>query len=557
MNDIADIIRHEIVLRGIGGSPGICIGKAYLVDREGVNVVKRYYLQPAQITTEINRFKAAVKHCGDELQAIIAAAPQDTHRQAGILESHLVLLKDKMLYGRTLDTIKNDRLNAEWALKKVVFKLKTMFQTMADDYLRERATDIEHVAERVMRNLLGAESVDIGSITKRVILVARDLSPGETSQIQLERVKGFITDKGGKASHTSIIARSLEIPAVLGLENATQVIENNDLLVVDGSAGIVILNPTDRALVAYEELRIKYERKLAVMTRRGRAPAKTRDGFHMKVMGNIELPEEVVSVIDHGGDGIGLYRTEFQYLGRPTFPTEKELFDRYRDVVEVIAPKSITIRTLDINGDKAMAFSDESDEANPALGLRAIRYCLKKPEIFKTQLRAILRAAAHGDVRVMFPMISGLEEVLAAKRLLDEAAQSLEREKNGLQPRHSHRHHDRGALGGGDCRSFGRRGRFFQRGHQRSDSIRPGHRPRQPPRGPLVSRPASGRAANDQAGGRCFAAKGHRALHVWRDGRRSLQRSGTAGTGDGRVEHEPPSDPGCQEHGPAVGSQSV
>ncbi len=434
---MSDANAIEIVLNGIGASPGICIGKAYLVDKEGVDVVRKYFIEKGNLPGEIKRFKAAVKKAKDELKAIIKNSHEELRQQRYILETHIVMLKDKMLYGRTIETIEDERINAEWALKKVVSNLKSMFQNMSDPYLKERAADIVHVSDRVMKNLLGAEPVNIADICKRVILIAHDLSPAETSQIQLEKIKGFVTNRGGKASHTGIIARTLEIPAVLGLNQATRIIQNDDLVIVDGTAGTVIVHPREETLVKYEEYKIRYEEYRAAITRGSYLVAETTDGFQLPVMGNIELPEEVVSVIDHGGDGIGLYRTEFQYLNRSVFPSEDELFDKYMDVVEVIAPKPVIIRTLDINGDRAIAPGTERDEINPALGLRAIRYCLQNPEIFKTQIRAILRVAAYGDVRILIPMISSCDEVYETKRILNEVADSLDKEgavfKRGIE----------------------------------------------------------------------------------------------------------------------------
>ena len=420
---------QEITIKGINASPGICIGKAYLVDSEGVEVVPKYRIQPNDLSKEVKRFKAAVKKAKDELRKIVEQSPEEL-QHAHILETHMALLKDKMLYGRTIETVKHESVNAEWALKKVVSNLIEVFQTMTDPYLKERSADVVQVADSIMHNLVGAKKVNIAAIDKRVILVAHDLTPAETSQINLERVKGFITDRGGKASHTGIIARSLEIPAVVGLQNATASIRSDDLIIVDGSAGTVIIHPSEDTLVRYEERKIDYEEYKAVITRESKAPAESTDGIHFAVMGNIELPEEVFALLNYGGDGIGLYRTEFQYFNRPDFPGEDELFDKYKDVVEVMDPKPVTIRTLDINGDKALANHLDSEEANPALGLRAIRYCLKKPQVFRDQLRAILRAAAFGNVRILFPMISTYFEIREARRMLDEAAESLE--KDGL-----------------------------------------------------------------------------------------------------------------------------
>jgi phosphotransferase system enzyme I (PtsI) len=417
----------EFRLKGINASPGICIGKAYLVDKEGVDIVARYYVEKEKLPGEVKRFKAAVKRARDEIRSVIDDSPEELQR-AHILETHLALLKDKMLYGKTIETIETEGVNAEWALKQVVSKIKSVFLSMANAYLKERASDIVHVSDSIMRNLIGVKAEKIADIDKRVILVARDLSPADTSQINLEKIMGFITDRGGKASHTGIVAQALEIPAVVGLKHATSRIKSDNLIIVDGNAGQVIVNPSEKSLVKYEERKMDYEQYRAVITRDSHLAAKTTDGAKVDVMANIELPEEVVSVKNYGGDGIGLYRTEFQYMNRTIFPNEEELFEKYKDVVEFMAPKPVTIRTLDINGGKAVRNQNGQDEANPALGLRSIRYCLRKPDIFLTQMRAILRAAAFGNVRILFPMIAAYFEISEAKKLLDQAAGSLEKE---------------------------------------------------------------------------------------------------------------------------------
>lgn len=420
---------REIRLHGISGSPGICIGKAYLVDREGVDVTKKYHIDFAKINNEINRFKNAVAKAKSELTAIIKGLPKDFRQNAYILETHLLLLNDKMLYGKSVDYIRNELVNAEWALKEVTSQIKSTFSDIADPYLKGRSIDIEQVSNRIMRNLIGVKDVNISDINKRVILVADNLSPAETSQIQLEKIMGFITDRGGKASHTSIIARTLELPAVLGLGTATQVIRNDDIIIVDAMDGVIIVHPEEETLFEYEERIKKYDAYKTEILRTCGLQAKSVDGCAFKIMGNIELPEEVVTVRDHGGDGIGLFRTEFLYLNRMDFPDEQELFEQYREVVELMAPNPVIIRTLDINGDKEVSGPPVPKEANPALGLRAIRFCLKNPIIFKSQLRAILRSAAFGNVRLLLPMISCCEEVYETKRLLDEISNDLERDR--------------------------------------------------------------------------------------------------------------------------------
>jgi len=420
---------QEIIIQGIGASPGICIGKTYIVDKEGVDVVRQYYLFDKDLDEEINRFKCAVQKATLELDKIIEDLPDEYQEQSLILETYKMLLKDKRLYEGTCELIKSNRINAEWALKKVTYRIKRRFQQMSDPYLRERESDIGHVADCIMQNLIGGkEHEQIRDINKRVILIAKDLSPAETSQIQLHRIQGFITELGGKTSHTSIIARTLQVPAVLGLKNATDIIKSDSIIIVDGTKGVVVLNPSEESLIKYEEKKNVFEQHRILMMRHSEKPAKTLDGLEKKVMGNIELLEEVVSVLDHGGDGIGLYRTEFLYMAKNELPSEDQLFENYKEVIDLMYPKPVTIRTLDINGDKKIFGLSQDNETNPVLGLRAIRYCLKRPNIFKTQLRAILRAAAYGNVRLMFPMISGVKEIIAAKKMLDETAEDLAKE---------------------------------------------------------------------------------------------------------------------------------
>jgi len=420
---------NELILQGISGSPGICIGKAYLVDKEGVDVVEKYYISQAAVEKEKTRFKIAVKKTSDELREIIDGTPANYRQHAHILETHLIMLKDKKLYNKLIHIIEYERVNAEWALKKVVSEIKPLFQKMSASYLKERADDIVQVADRVMMNLKGADPEDISTISKRVILVARDLSPAETSQIQLEKIKGFVTDRGGVTSHTGIIARALGIPAVMGLEKATSLVKNEDIIIVDGSTGQLVINPSEQTLIEFGERQNRYNQYKTVIAQDSHLPAITTDGIKISIQGNIELPEEVVGVLDNGGEGIGLYRTEFQYLSRAVFPYENELFEKYKEVIEIMSQRPVTIRTLDINGDKAITGVVDLEEANPVLGLRAIRYCLKNEDVFKTQLRAILRAAAFGRVRLLLPLISSITEVIATKNILNEVADSLEHDK--------------------------------------------------------------------------------------------------------------------------------
>jgi len=422
-------ISEEIIIEGVGSSPGICIGHAYIVYRKSIDVIKKYFLQnDNEIKDEVNRFKNAVNKVENEYNAILKSVSKEFREEFFIIEAHKILLKDKQLYGKTLDVIESKKVNAEWALRTVLQNIKSAFNKMTDTYLKERVSDIVHVTDKIMSYLIGADPEEIFDIDKRVILIANDLSPAETAKLQLKRIQGFLTNHGGKNSHTSIIARALEVPAVIGLNNATEIINNDDIIIVDGTTGIVIINPTDESLIRYEERKVLLKDQHDASLKEARLPSITSDGIEVKVMGNIEIIDEVDSVINHGGDGIGLYRTEFLYMNLKELPSEEQLFNNYYEIVKSMKSKPVTIRTLDINGDKVAASISMPEEANPVLGLRAIRYCLKRPEVFKSQLRAILRASIFGNVRIMFPLISGLDELLNAKEALKKCAKELDQQ---------------------------------------------------------------------------------------------------------------------------------
>lgn len=421
-------VTDQIILRGISGSPGICIGKAYLVDREGVNLIERYPVSPDMVPHEIDRFKNAVDKAKKDHAKAIDSLGDDLSENLNILETHMVLFKDKMLYGKTIDTITNDQVNAEWALRRVSRRISRMFDQINDPYLRARGNDIIQVSDKIMNYLVGGADLRISEINKRVIIVAHDLSPADTSQIQLERIKGFVTDRGGKDSHTSIVAKSLKIPSVLGLGNATANINNDAILIVDGSAGIIIINPDEDTLFRYEDKIARFEAFRADIERQSHLPAITADGIPINLLANIELVEEVVSAKDNKAAGIGLFRTEFLCLDLNRFPTEDQMLQKYGELVELMQPAPVTIRTLDINGDKFNPYIDPVEEANPALGLRAIRFCLENEGIFISQIKAILRAAAFGNINLLIPMISCVEEIIRVKSCIDKAVIELESE---------------------------------------------------------------------------------------------------------------------------------
>ncbi|NDY70609.1 phosphoenolpyruvate--protein phosphotransferase [Desulfobacter hydrogenophilus] len=421
-------VTDQITLRGLSGSPGICIGKAYLVDREGVNLIKRYPVSPDMVPNEIDRFKNAVDKAKKDHARAIDSLGDDLSENLNILETHMVLFKDKMLYGKTIDTITSDHVNAEWALRRVSRRISRMFDQINDPYLRARGDDIIQVSDKIMTYLVGEAEIRISEINKRVIIVAHDLSPADTSQIQLEHIKGFITDRGGKDSHTSIVAKSLKIPSVLGLGNATANINNDAILIVDGSAGIVIINPDEDTLFRYEDKMARFAAYRADIERDSHLPAITADGIPINLLANIELVEEVVSAKDNKAAGIGLFRTEFLCLDLNRLPTEDQMLQKYGELAELMHPAPVTIRTLDINGDKFNPYIDPVKEANPALGLRAVRFCLENEGVFIAQIKAILRAAAFGNINLLIPMISCVEEIIGVKSCIDKAVIELESE---------------------------------------------------------------------------------------------------------------------------------
>ncbi|MBW1980343.1 MAG: phosphoenolpyruvate--protein phosphotransferase [Deltaproteobacteria bacterium] len=416
------------ILKGIGVTPGIAIGKAYQVDRNRVAVVY-HHLPAAQTEQEVRRFAAAVDKAEIDLQEIKSGMAGEFPEHVYILDSHLHILRDRMLYDETIRFIREHKVNAEWAVKQALENAHRLFARIEDEYIRSRISDVDYVAGMVLGNLTGQKAQSVAGIKERVIIVAHDLSPADTMQLQVERTLGFVTDMGGKTSHTAIIARSLDIPAVVGLEAITREVRSGELMVVDGTTGTVIIDPDEELLNYYYERQYQVEAYRKELTRCAALPAETEDGFSIRIQANIELLEEVVAVLDNGAEGIGLYRTEYLYLNRQDLPDEDTLFWDYREVAEIVYPEAVTIRTLDLGAEKLLTGLQRGNQTNPALGLRAIRLCLQENRLFRTQLRAILRVSAVTDnVRLMFPMISGLGELRAAKDLLAEVRQSLQEE---------------------------------------------------------------------------------------------------------------------------------
>ena len=412
-------------IQGIGASPGIIIGKAYLIERSQVRLPQKG-VHPNQVEEEVKRFLKAIQESRNQLMEIKKKIlDPEVRRHSFILDVHLMILDDQMLIQDTVDRIRKKKVNAEWALDLTLEKLDMAFKAIDDEYLRERRSDLHYVSARIFRNLLGKKHDDITKIKGKVIVVAHDLSPADTLQMNLKYVAGFITDIGGKVSHTAILARSLGIPAVVGLEVATSLINGGDLLIIDGETGEVVINATEEISQPFVERKRRVQSMEREVLKYASLQAETRDGVQVRLQANIEMVEEISSVKMHGGEGIGLFRTEILYLNRNDLPIEEEHFQTYRRLAEEISPASATIRTLDIGGDKFLSNYSMGNETNPAMGLRAIRFSIKETDIFKTQLRGILRASAYGKLRILLPMISGIEEIRQTKAILEEVMKGL------------------------------------------------------------------------------------------------------------------------------------
>ncbi|MDA8422719.1 MAG: phosphoenolpyruvate--protein phosphotransferase [Nitrospiraceae bacterium] len=424
---------HEKIYRGIVASPGIVIGRAYLLDRRKIVVAGRR-IEDVSVKDEVARFKKAVELSRAQLEDLkkrISKGLGKSHLY--ILETHIMLLEDKMLVDGTVKRIKESFLNAEGALKETIGAIGLKFDSIEDEYLRERKHDVEQVGERVLRNLVGHKQESLTDIREEAVIIAHDLAPTDTLVMRKDKILGFATDAGSRTSHTAILARSLGIPAAVGLENITAAVKTGDVVILDGIHGVVIVDPDEETFLDYLQKQRKYKYFEQELEKLKKLPAETLDGHVIELQGNIELPEEAMSTAEHGGSGIGLYRTEFLFLNRQTLPTEEEHYNAYRHVAEWAAPHEVVIRTLDVGGDK-VGFPGEFElEANPALGLRAIRYCLQKRDVFKTQLRGILRAAVHGNVKILIPMVSGLTELRETKKLLDEVKSELRAEGKAFQ----------------------------------------------------------------------------------------------------------------------------
>ena len=415
-------------LKGIPAAPGIAIGRALLFDSGELSLPRRSIAE-AEIPLEVLRLEEALiktRHQIISIQKGLASELGQEH--AEILNAHLLVLEDQSLREEIINGLKMQRLNVEVVFNDVMRRHLRAFAKTEDEYLRERTADIEDVRKRVLRNLLGKRTDTLVQLDQPVVVVARDLSPSETAQMHKRHVLAFVTDIGGRTSHTAIMAKSLEIPAVVGLMGATQRIQKGDTVIVDGTRGEVIIDPDAAAMQRCELEQRRYQEASRQLLHLKDLSAETLDRHAVVLSANIELPDEVPSVIAHGAAGIGLFRTEFLYLNRADFPTEEEQYEAYTSVAERIKPQPVIIRTMDLGGDKFLSPLQMPSEMNPFMGWRAIRFSLARPDLFRLQLRAILRASVHGNLKMMYPMISGLEELQRANEILQEVRQELTRE---------------------------------------------------------------------------------------------------------------------------------
>mgnify|MGYP001770222865 FL=1 len=410
-------------LQGIAASNGIAIAKAYRLEHPDLMVEKQTIENPAE---HVRRFQQALAKSKEELEAIQAHALKELGEdKAAIFSAHLLVLSDPELVQAVEQKIEQERVNAEFALHDVASMFIAMFEAMDNGYMKERAADIRDVTKRVLAHLLGVTISNPSMITEEVIIVAEDLTPSDTAQLNRKYVKGFTTDIGGRTSHSAIMARSMEIPAVVGTKEATAVIQNGDIVIIDGIDGEVIVNPTEETIAEYEQKRAAFAAQKAEWAKLVHEQTMTKDGHHVELAANIGTPNDVEGVLANGAEGIGLYRTEFLYMGRNELPTEEEQFEAYKTVLEKMEGKPVVVRTLDIGGDKELPYLDLPKEMNPFLGFRAVRLCLNMQDMFRTQLRALLRASVYGNLKVMFPMIATLDEFRQAKAVLLEEKEKL------------------------------------------------------------------------------------------------------------------------------------
>ncbi|PIQ85698.1 MAG: phosphoenolpyruvate--protein phosphotransferase [Candidatus Omnitrophica bacterium CG11_big_fil_rev_8_21_14_0_20_45_26] len=418
-----------LVLHGIPVSPGFAIGQVRVFHSEDFFSIPAIHIHEDEVPREIARFEEALTKTRAELLGIRRKISNEIgHEHSDIFNAHLLILEDRTLIEDVIQKVREEKVMVERAFSIVVQRYFHAFSQIDDEYLRERVSDIKDIGRRIMRNLMGHEKESLSDLKEPIIIIAHDLSPSETASMDKKNVIAFATDIGGPTSHTAIMARSLEIPAVVGLDRISKEVVNGDTVIVDGTRGDVILDPDTETLDRYNREEKRFIELISELDKLQKLPAKTLDGHQITLSANIEFPDEIPSVLAHGADSIGLYRTEYFYLNRPDLPTEEEQFEAYKTVAEKMAPKEVVVRTLDLGGDKFLSSMELPHEMNPFLGWRAIRFCLTRVDIFKVQLRAVLRASAFGHFKIMFPMISTISEFQKAREILNDAKEELKRE---------------------------------------------------------------------------------------------------------------------------------
>ncbi|WP_276917670.1 phosphoenolpyruvate--protein phosphotransferase [Aneurinibacillus aneurinilyticus] len=411
------------IVEGIAASAGIAIARAFLLKSPDFHIERKTI---GSAKREMVRLAAALEKAKQELESVKQRAQAKLGEdKAAIFAAHLLVLQDPEFIGPIQNKIREENINVEFAVREVANMYIGMFEQLDNEYMKERAADIRDVTQRLLAHLLGVKLADLQAISEEVIIVAEDVTPSDTAQMDTRYVKGFVTDIGGRTSHSAIMARSLEIPAVVGTKQVTEAVEPNMWIVVDGLDGNVIINPTDEELEAYRKKQAQYEAQRATWAKLVNEKTVTADGVRIELAANIGTPEDIESVLKNGAEGIGLYRTEFLYMGRTQLPSEEEQYNAYKTVLEKMDGKPVVIRTLDIGGDKELPYLNMPKELNPFLGFRAIRLCLEMQDMFRVQLRALLRASMFGNLKIMFPMIATLEEFRQAKQIVEEEKAKL------------------------------------------------------------------------------------------------------------------------------------
>ncbi len=421
--------------KGIGVSPGIAIGRAVIIEKRIVQIY-RVPIRDEDVPAEVTRFLESLEKTRDQLHELKAKVSRSMGEEyASIFEAHAMMVSDPSFADKVVQKIEEEQVNAEWALSEVQEELQARFQSFEEEYLRERVADVKDVAERVLRNLQGVAHHDLSEIKHDVIILADDLTPSDTVHFNRRPIVGFATETGGRTSHVSIIAKSLFMPAVIGVPRLTKIVDNDEMIIVDGYEGSVLVNPTPAMIAEYRSRVSRHEESEKKLLENRDLPATTKDGRTVSLQANLELLEELDDAIKFGAQGIGLYRSEFLYISKsPDLPNEDEHFEVYRRIVEKLAPQTCVIRTFDLGGKKLAREVIGSKEDNPVLGLRGLRLCMKHREMFKTQLRALLRASAHGDMKIMFPLVSGVQEVRQVKTFIREIKAELDAEGKPYNP---------------------------------------------------------------------------------------------------------------------------